>query len=138
MHRIANARATRFPSGLPSTVLATLALLILGGCAQAPADNGALIVKQDAAANGQMKYCARPVYPPKAMAERMEGTVTLAYLIGTDGAVRDTRIIRSSGHDLLDEAARSGIALCHFTPRRKGGEPIEAWVQMQYAWSLQR
>ncbi|WP_229413502.1 energy transducer TonB [Massilia violaceinigra] len=80
--------------------------------------------------------CAKPEYPKAALREEQEGTVTLAFLIGGDGAVKDSRIIKSSGFLLLDIAAQDGIGRCTFKPTRVDGKPITSWMQLQYAWSL--
>ena len=80
--------------------------------------------------------CARPVWPVGAIAANKTGTVTLSFLIGADGKLKGSRIVKSSGHDELDEAARTGIEKCTFKPPTRDGNPIEAWMMMQYVWTL--
>ena len=82
------------------------------------------------------KTCSKPVYPKDALRARHYGTVTLGFLIGKNGKVLDTRIDTSSGHIELDEAARDAIMLCRFKPAMKDGEAQEAWMRMQYVWTL--
>ncbi|WP_164557819.1 TonB family protein [Massilia atriviolacea] len=80
--------------------------------------------------------CAKPVYPKQSLREEQQGTVTLAFLIGTDGAVKDSKIVTSSGFPLLDQAAQDGIGRCKFLPTRINGKAEEAWMKMQYVWTL--
>jgi TonB family protein len=81
--------------------------------------------------------CEKPKWPEEALKAGQTGTVTLFFLIGDDGTVRDGKIIKSSGSRLLDKAAYVGIAKCQFTPGTAAGKPMTSWMQMQYVWSLQ-
>lgn len=90
----------------------------------------------DGPAVANVSTCPKPVWPRTALRLEQQGTVTLSFLIGTDGAVADSRIEKSSGFPLLDEAAQAGIARCKFKPRIKNGAAEQAWVKMQYVWSL--
>jgi D-alanyl-D-alanine endopeptidase (penicillin-binding protein 7) len=81
--------------------------------------------------------CSKPVWPQAALTEERTGTVQLAFLIGPDGNVKDTRVDHTSGHADLDEAARAGISLCHFKPATRAGKPVEKWQRMQYVWTLE-
>ncbi|OFA05522.1 TonB family protein [Duganella sp. HH101] len=80
--------------------------------------------------------CAKPVWPKEALRKEQTGTVTLAFLIGTDGNVADAKITRSSGFPLLDDAAVAGLRSCRFKPGMVDGKPVSAWQQMQYVWTL--
>jgi protein TonB len=55
--------------------------------------------------------------------------------INADGVVTDTRVAQSSGHDLLDEAARSIMSDIAFTPARHRGEPVAVWIQLPITFS---
>jgi bla regulator protein BlaR1 len=80
--------------------------------------------------------CAKPVYPPDAIKNRRTGTVTLGFLIEKDGTVAESKVVKSSGHTDLDEAARDGITLCKFLPAVENGKHVKEWMQMQYVWVL--
>ena len=110
-----------------SLVLASAALVLSTG-ALAATDKQAVV---------NFASCAKPVYPAEALAANRTGTVTLKFLIGTDGAVVDTGVAKSSGHADLDEAARTAIKLCKFSPAIKKGKPVQEWLHMQYVWTLQ-
>lgn len=82
------------------------------------------------------KSCAKPVWPAESLKNEKQGTVTLSFLVGVDGKVKDSAIKKSSGFVPLDEAARSGIAKCSFKPATVAGQPVEDWMMMQYTWTL--
>jgi TonB family protein len=51
----------------------------------------------------------QPKYPNAALKNYTEGSVTLRILIGNDGSVRESRIIKGSGNSSLDTAAQEGV-----------------------------
>jgi TonB family protein len=59
-----------------------------------------------------------PVYPPLAKKWGWEGTVRLSLRVRPDGRVDTVTVITSSGHDILDQAARRGVRRWRFAPRR--------------------
>jgi TonB family protein len=115
----------RLPFCFLAFLVGGVAALSLAGCAEAT-------VAQDQ----QQLPCSKPVWPAEALKARYTGTTTLSYLLGTDGSVRDTKVIKSSGHPILDDAAQEGFRRCRFKPVVKNGQPVEAWYRMQYVWSL--
>jgi TonB family protein len=103
---------------------------------------GAMQLMQPAAAATtkpivQFDDCALPEWPLPSLRAEHTGTVTLAFLIGKDGRVLETRIKKSSGHPELDLAAQEGIERCSFTPGTENGAPVTAWMDMQYVWRLE-
>lgn len=81
--------------------------------------------------------CQKPEYPRASLRAEEQGTVTLAFLIGTDGRVVDSKVDTSSGFSALDKAARNGLSLCKFKPATVDGKPEQAWMKMQYVWKLE-
>src|SRR4051794_29852943 len=67
-------------------------------------------------ARANFTTCAKPAWPKEALRKEQSGTVQLAFLIGADGAVKDSRVEKSSGFPLLDEAAQTRIMRCRFQP----------------------
>lgn len=84
----------------------------------------------------EFSTCAKPVWPKESLRKEEQGAVQLAFLIGVDGNVRDTRIEKSSGYPLLDQAAQDGLSLCKFKPATENGQPVETWTKMQYVWKM--
>lgn len=68
-----------------------------------------------------------PAYPPQALQQRQQGEVLLRVSIDASGKVSTVEIERSSGHRLLDQAARRQV-LRHwrFAPAQHDGHPIAA------------
>lgn len=78
--------------------------------------------------------CNRPEWPKGALEAKHAGTTTLALFIGEEGKVKQSKVIKSSGYEELDEAARVSISKCRFKPGQLNGKPLNAWLEMQYVW----
>lgn len=63
-----------------------------------------------------------PVYPQAAQLERVTGVVILEVIIGTDGKVREGRVLRSVA--FLDEAAIEAVRQWEYTPTELDGKPV--------------
>jgi protein TonB len=83
------------------------------------------------------RNCDKPEYPRTSLRNEESGTVTLAFLIGLDGRVVESRVEKSSGSKDLDNAARAGLSLCKFKPGTIDGKPQQSWTKMQYVWKLE-
>jgi len=110
------------------------ALALLAGCVQSPGTRTASAPAQPQ--QPPQQDCAAPVYPQEALQARMSGVSMMAFLVGSDGTVRESRLLKSSGHALLDQAAEAALRLCRFKPALKNGHTVAAWQPVQYAWSL--
>ncbi len=64
-----------------------------------------------------------PQYPPEAGRARIEGTVVLMAVIGTDGCVKDVRV--ESGLPILAQAAIDAVKQWRYKPYVINGEPVE-------------
>jgi protein TonB len=83
------------------------------------------------------RACEKPAYPAKSLRNEETGTVTLAFLIGLDGRVVESKVDHSSGFKDLDRAAVAGLSLCKFKPGTVDGKPEQSWTKMQYVWKLE-
>ncbi len=110
------------------------ALALLAGCVQSPATRTASAPAQPQ--QPPQQDCAPPVYPQEALQARMSGVSMMAFLVGSDGTVRESRLLKSSGYTILDQAAEAALRLCRFKPALKNGHTVAAWQPVQYAWSL--
>jgi protein TonB len=116
-----------------------MAALALAGCVQSPATRTAAAPaqpQQQPQQPPQPQDCAPPVYPQEALQARMSGVSMMAFLVGSDGTVRESRLLKSSGHAILDQAAEAALRLCRFKPTLKNGHTVAAWQPVQYAWAL--
>jgi len=82
-------------------------------------------------------HCTKPEYPPASRRKEEEGTVELKLLVGIDGQVIQSEIVKSSGHPRLDEAAKAGLARCRFQPATVDGKPEPDWATLRYTWRLE-
>lgn len=89
------------------------------------------------AAAVQAGACEKPAYPSASVRLEEEGTVHLRFLVGVDGRVIQSEVLKTSGFKRLDEAARIGLAKCLFKPATVDGQPEQAWASIQYTWRLE-
>lgn len=78
-----------------------------------------------------------PAYPRVAISGRMQGTVTLRVLVDESGKPIDVVIESSSGHTVLDKAARDQVlARWRFQPAQASGQPVKAWARIPVSFDL--
>ncbi len=81
--------------------------------------------------------CAPPQYPEAAEDMEETGTSVLQFLISPTGAVEQSKVVGSSGHASLDDAAVAALSQCKFRPAMGAdGQPQEAWTSIRYVWTL--
>lgn len=78
-----------------------------------------------------------PPYPREALHGRLSGTVMLEILVGVDGRPVEVTVLTSSGHRVLDQAARR-IVLSRWTfePAMRGGSPVQALGRVPIEFKL--
>lgn len=89
----------------------------------------------------QLRYLRSPApaYPRDALRAGLEGTVVLKVLVDTDGSPLKVEVERSSGHRVLDQAARTQVLRqWKFQPAVDGGQPVQAYGLIPIDFSLQR
>ena len=74
-------------------------------------------------AEANLIHDVTPQYPPEAGRARIEGTVVLMAVIGTDGTVKDMRV--ESGLPILAQAAIDAVKQWRYRPYTVNGEPVE-------------
>lgn len=89
------------------------------------------------AAVADFNTCAKPEYPKASLRNEETGTSTVSFLIGVDGRVVDSKILKSSGFRDLDRAAQTAIGKCRFKPAMVDGKPEQGWQPVQYVWTLE-
>lgn len=78
-----------------------------------------------------------PAYPLSARRRGMEGRVLVRAEIQEDGSCSRVELKRSSGTDLLDQAALEAVKKWRFVPARKGAQAISAWVDVPITFKLE-
>jgi TonB family protein len=69
-------------------------------------------------------------YPPLLRDAGIGGEALIWFFIDEDGAVRDTRVNRSSGHEALDQAALAVASVMEFTPAYNRDVRVPVWIAM--------
>jgi protein TonB len=77
-----------------------------------------------------------PQYPPEAGRKRIEGTVVLLAVIGTDGSVKDVRV--ESGPPPLAQAAIEAVKQWRYKPYLLNGVPVEIDSRITVNFTMSR
>ena len=94
------------PKEDPPPAVATPALVRVGGQVRPPT-----------------KIAEQPlVYPPMAIAARVDGMVIIEATIGTDGRVSNAKVLK--GKQLLNQAALDAVSTWRYTPTLLNGVPV--------------
>jgi protein TonB len=75
-----------------------------------------------------------PIYPTIAQAARVQGVVILEAVIGSDGVVKEARVLRSI--PLLDQAALDAVRQWVFTPTLLSGVPVPIVMTVTVSFTL--
>ncbi len=78
---------------------------------------------------------AEAAYPPDALRDRTEGTVTLELDVNEAGDVTGARVVAAAGHG-FDEAVLAVATQFKFGPAMQGGRPVASVVQLAYEFRL--
>ncbi|MCS6980436.1 MAG: energy transducer TonB [Flavobacteriales bacterium] len=65
------------------------------------------------------------VYPQRAKEANVEGIVYVSFVVGTDGNVKDVKLLRGIGFGCDEEALRVISKLPRFTPGKQRGRPAQ-------------
>jgi protein TonB len=83
-------------------------------------------------------YRPEPEYPALAKHREWEGRVVVRVKILADGRCGHAEVSASSGHDVLDEAARETVCNSwRFKPALRGGKPVESTVNIPINFKLE-
>lgn len=70
----------------------------------------------------------KPKYPGVATSRGWEGTVRLLVKVSVEGDSEEVTVQRSSGYDVLDEAAIEAVEKWKFIPAKRGDTPVSSSV----------
>jgi periplasmic protein TonB len=76
----------------------------------------------------------QPQYPDIAREASVDGTVMIQALVGRDGRVKDTRIVKSI--PMLDAAAIAAVRQWVFKPALSNNKPVAVWVAVPLKFTL--
>ncbi len=77
---------------------------------------------------------AQPQYPDLAREAGVDGTVLVQALVGKDGKVKDTRVVKSIA--MLDGAAEAAVRQWVFKPALSNNKPVAVWVAVPVKFTL--
>ncbi len=79
----------------------------------------------------------KPPYP--AMARRLgeEGTVFMRVLVSAEGLADKVELKKTSGSQILDQAALDTIKKWKFNPARIDGKPVAEWYETRWTFKLE-
>ncbi len=75
-----------------------------------------------------------PQYPDLAREASVDGTVMVQALVGKDGRVKDTRVVKSI--PMLDAAAIAAVKQWVFKPALSNNKPVAVWVAVPVKFTL--
>lgn len=81
--------------------------------------------------------CAKPDFPTHWMSDGDSGDVLIAFLVGTDGKVVESKVLESSGHRRVDRASARAGERCKFKPAARNGQAATGWAKIQYKWVVE-
>lgn len=76
----------------------------------------------------------RPVYPPEAKTQRVQGRVMLQAIIGKDGAVENLVVV--GGDPMLVPAAMDAVRQWRYQTTLLNGDPVEVVTQIDVNFTL--
>jgi TonB family protein len=77
-----------------------------------------------------------PAYSPAAIAEKVEGFVRLAAVIGADGVVEEVTLVRGVD-ERLDRSAVAALSKWRFEPALRDGKPVAVEALVEVPFRLQ-
>lgn len=84
---------------------------------------GEPVLLSEASARALVLQSVNPVYPPEAMAQKLQGPVVLQVAIGRDGTVEELKLVR--GYFVLAKAAITAVKQWRFRPYNVNGKALE-------------
>ena len=76
-----------------------------------------------------------PIYPPVAKQARAQGVVILEATIGTEGKVKDVKVVRSA--KLFDDAAIAAVRTWEYKPTMVDGQPVQVILTIPVNFTLE-
>ena len=78
----------------------------------------------------------KPEYPDLAIKTGIEGQAVVTAMVDIDGSIEIAQILKSSGNQMLDEAALVAARQARFTPAKQQDNFVRVWVSIPYRFKL--
>ena len=100
----------------------------------APASTPSRIQVSRGVEAARLVFMVKPIYPQIALQARIEGTVVLEAVVGTDGSVESLRYV--SGPPLLVQAAIDAVRQWRYQPTLLNGKPVSVETTITVIFTL--
>lgn len=104
-------------------------LLLFALSAQSPIVNAAPVI--------DASTCSAFSYKHAWEEDEESGAVTLAVLVGENGNVISSKLLKSSGYQDLDTASLRAIKRCVFKSAAHSGDTAQTWAKVRVDWVLE-
>jgi TonB family protein len=129
------ALAIRTPGApLPPEMSGVTRLTGLGSKTTGPSDTPNAIQIAGAVQQAKLIRQPKPMYPPDAKQQRIQGVVQMEAIIGVDGRVTD--LVVRDGDPLLAKAAMEAVWQWVYEPTLLNGSPVEVKTQIDVHFTL--
>ncbi len=81
-------------------------------------------------------YKSKPKYPSRALRAKINGAVTLEFIITEKGTVKDPIIIKSDPPKIFDKSALKAIKKWKFKPKVVNGKPVSRRAQLNINFNI--
>jgi len=78
----------------------------------------------------------KPQYPELARRAGIEGNTVVKALVDIDGSIIEANILKSSGNQMLDQAALTAAMRAKFTPAKQRDKFVRVWVSIPIKFQL--
>jgi len=79
-----------------------------------------------------------PPYPRRARRMGVEGWVKVRFLVDKDGRVQHLKVIKESPAGIFYKTVMRTVPRWRFRPAKKGGEPVDVWVEQTIRFKMER
>jgi len=121
------------PTGTNEAAIQILAPNAAAGASEGPMPPSRIRVGGNVAATKLISQI-RPVYPPEAKAQRVQGKVSLMAVIAKDGTVQSLEVV--SGDPLLVPSALEAVKQWVYQPTLLNGQPVEVQTMIDVNYTL--
>ncbi len=81
-------------------------------------------------------HIPKPRYPELARKAGIEGNTVIKALVDIDGSIIDAQVLKSSGNQMLDQAALAAARKAKFTPAKQRDKYVRVWVSIPINFRL--
>jgi len=81
--------------------------------------------------------CTAPKYPPELRAAKVNGSVTLRYIVGVDGRIETGSVqVTSSTNRAFEQPAIDAVLACTQTPAMIKGNPVRQIIEQVVRFAI--